>query len=226
VADRPPDDATLDDPNGAHAADDAGSDPAVRAFWRELPILLIAALVLAILIKTFLVQAFFIPSISMSPTLEKGDRILVCRICVHVRGVHRGDVVVFSDPQPSGQPDRGIVGGALHWLGQGIGVAQPEDEDFVKRVIGLPGDVVEIHDGTLFVNGRQVDEPYLNPDRDTSSYGPVTVPDGMLFVLGDNRAHSGDSRFPPPTGVGLVPEGNVIGTVFVIVYPPARWGGV
>jgi signal peptidase I len=226
VADRPRDDATLDDPNRSDEADESGTDPGVRAFWRELPLLLLAALVLAILIKTFLIQAFFIPSISMSPTLEKGDRILVCRICVHVRGVHRGDVVVFSDPQPSTQPDRGVVGGALHWLGQGIGVAQPEDEDFVKRVIGLPGDVVEIHEGALFVNEQQVDEPYLNPDRDTSSYGPVTVPDGMLFVLGDNRAHSGDSRFPPPTGVGLVPEANVIGPVFVIVYPPARWGWV
>jgi signal peptidase I len=227
VADRPPDDATLDDPNRSDDdSDEGGTDPAVRAFWRELPLLLLAALVLAILIKTFLVQAFFIPSISMSPTLEKGDRILVCRICVHVSGVHRGDVVVFSDPQPSTEPDRGIVGGALHWLGQGIGVAQPEDEDFVKRVIGLPGDVVEINDGTLYVNEQQVDEPYLNADRDTSSYPPVTVPDGMLFVLGDNRAHSGDSRFPPPTGVGLVPEDNVIGTVFVIVYPPARWGWV
>jgi signal peptidase I len=226
VAGRPRDDATIDDPDRSDDDRDAGTDPAVRAFWREFPILLIAALVLAIVIKTFLVQAFFIPSISMSPTLERGDRILVCRICVHVRDVHRGDVIVFSDPQPSAQPDRGVVDGALHWLGQGVGVAQPEDEDFVKRVIGLPGDVVEINDGALFVNGERVEEPYLNPERDTSSYRPVTVPDGMLFVLGDNRAHSGDSRFPPPTGVGLVPEDKVIGTVFVIVYPPARWGWV
>ena len=192
--------------------------------WRELPILLIAALAIAIVVKTFLVQAFYIPSISMSPTLEKGDRILVCRICVRVGDIHRGDVIVFSDPHPAAGVDRGPIGAALHWLGEGIGVAQPENEDFIKRVIGLPGDVVELHDGTLFVNGAIVDEPYLNPEIDTSSYPPTTVPDGMLFVLGDNRAHSGDSRFEPPVGVGLVPEDAVIGKAFVIVYPPSRWG--
>jgi signal peptidase I len=198
----------------------------VRRFWRELPVLVIAALVIAILIKTFLVQAFFIPSISMSPTLERGDRILVCRICVRMRGVQRGDVIVFSDPQPALEPDRGIVGGVLHRLGEGIGVAQPQNEDFVKRVVGLPGDVVEIQRGQLFVNEQRVDEPYLNAQKDTSSFGPVTVADGMLFVLGDNRAHSGDSRFPRPTGVGAVPENDVIGTVFAVIYPPRRWGWV
>ncbi|MEP6757782.1 MAG: signal peptidase I [Actinomycetota bacterium] len=194
--------------------------------WRELPILLIAALAIAIIVKTFLIQAFFIPSISMAPTLEKGDRVLVCRICLHVSDIQRGDVIVFSDPHPTAGPDQGTIGDALHWLGEGIGVAQPENEDFIKRVIGLPGDVVELHDGKLFVNGEQVDEPYLNPEIDTTPYGPVTVPDGMLFVLGDNRANSGDSRYEPPTGVGLVPEDKVIGTAFVIVYPPSRWGSL
>jgi signal peptidase I len=93
-------------------------------------------------------------------------------------------------------------------------------------VIGLPGDVVELHDGKLFVNGEQVTEPYLNAEDDTSPYGPITVPDGMLFVLGDNRAHSGDSRFEPPVGVGLVPQDKVIGKAFVIVFPPSRWGSL
>ena len=195
-----------------------------QRFWREMPILMIVALAIAIVVKTFLVQAFYIPSISMSPTLEKGDRILVCRICVRFGDIHRGDVIVFSDPHPAAGVDRGAVGATLHWLGEGIGVAQPENEDFIKRVIGLPGDVVELHDGTLFVNGAIVDEPYLSPEIDTSSYGPTTVPDGMLFVLGDNRAHSGDSRFEPPVGVGLVPEDAVIGKAFVIVFPPSRWG--
>jgi len=200
-------------------------DPQVlRRFWHELPVLLIAAILIAIVVKTFLIQAFFIPSISMSPTLEKGDRILVCRICLHVSDIHRGDVIVFSDPHPGPGTDRGPVGAVLHWLGEGIGVAQPENEDFIKRVIGLPGDVVELHDGKLFVNGELVDEPYLNPQIDTSPYGPERVPDGMLFVLGDNRAHSGDSRFEPPVGVGLVPEDKVIGKAFVIVFPPSRWG--
>jgi signal peptidase I len=216
VADRPGDDTTS---QAEHPTEERP-----QRLWREMPILLIVALAIAIVVKTFLVQAFYIPSISMSPTLEKGDRILVCRVCVRFGDIHRGDVIVFSDPHPAAGVDRGPIGAALHWLGEGIGVAQPENEDFIKRVIGLPGDVVELHDGTLFVNGAIVDEPYLNPEIDTSSYGPKSVPDGMLFVLGDNRAHSGDSRFEPPVGVGLVPEDAVIGKAFVIVFPPSRWG--
>jgi signal peptidase I len=228
VADRPRDDAAIDDEQdpSADPVPDTDDHRAVTRFWRELPILLIAALVIAVLIKTFLIQAFYIPSISMTPTLERGDRILVCRICVHLTGVHRGDVIVFSDPNPKPGPDRGPIGGALHWLAQGLGVQQPENEDFVKRVIGLPGDVVELNQGQLYVNGQAIAEPYLNPQKDTSHYGPIEVPDGMLFVLGDNRAHSGDSRYPPPTGVGLVPEGDVIGKAFVIIYPPRRWGWI
>ena len=213
----PPADVATDVPAGA------GSEAPHRS-WREIPILLVVALAIAIIIKTFLVQAFSIPSISMAPTLERGDRILVCRICTRVSDVQRGDIIVFSNPHPGPGTDRGVVGGLLHWLGEGIGVAQPENKDYVKRVIGLPGDVVELNDGQLFVNGEQVDEPYLNSEVDTRPYGPVTVPDGMLFVLGDNRAHSGDSRFPPPTGLGYVPEDTVIGKAFVIVYPPSRWG--
>ena len=202
----------------------AATEKSPDRFWRELPLLVLAALVIAILIKTFLIQAFYIPSESMGPTLYQGDRILVCRICLHVGDIQRGDVVVFSNPHPGMPVERGAIGAALHWLGQGIGVAQPEDKDYIKRVIGLPGDVVELHDGELFVNGMQVDEPYLNQEIDTTSYGPQQVPDGMLFVLGDNRAHSGDSRFPPPTGLGFVPEDTVIGKAFLIVYPPSRWG--
>jgi signal peptidase I len=216
-----------DRPAGA-ASDPGPADPREHKkpdrFWRELPILLLVSLAIAILIKTFLIQAFYIPSISMEPTLEKGDRILVCRICVHVGDIQRGDIIVFSNPHPGPGVDRGIVGSALHWLGQGLGVAQPENKDYVKRVIGLPGDVVELNDGQLYVNGQPVVEPYLDSEVDTRPFGPVTVPDGMLFVLGDNRAHSGDSRFPPPTGLGYVPEDTVIGKAFVIVYPPSRWG--
>jgi len=222
-SDAPPTDASI----GAATARDASEPPDRRKpdrFWRELPILLLVSLAIAILIKTFLIQAFYIPSISMEPTLDRGDRILVCRICLHLSDIQRGDIVVFSDPHPAPGVDRGPVGALLHWLGQGLGAAQPENKDYVKRVIGLPGDVVELNDGQLFVNGEKVDEPYLNSEIDTRPFGPVTVPAGMLFVLGDNRAHSGDSRFPPPTGLGYVPENTVIGKAFVIVYPPSRWG--
>jgi signal peptidase I len=193
---------------------------------REFVPLVLSALVLAILIKSFLIQAFFIPSGSMEPTLRPGDRILVCRICKVFSDITYGDVVVFSDPHPAPHEDRGLVGGFAHWLGEGIGVARPEDDDFIKRVVALGGDTWEIRRGVLFVNGARVREPYLAPERDSRDFGPETVPDGMLFVLGDNRMHSGDSRFPPPGGLGYVPEDKVIGEAFVIAWPLGRIGGI
>jgi signal peptidase I len=193
---------------------------------RELVPLILSALLLAILIKSFLVQAFFIPSGSMQPTLEPGDRILVCRVCKAFDDVSYGDVVVFSDPDPAPHEDRGIVGGFVHWLGEGIGVARPEDDDFIKRVVALEGDTWEIRRGRLFVNGERVPESYLAAERDARDFGPEMVPGGMLFVLGDNRLHSGDSRFPPPGGLGYVPEEKVIGEALVIAWPFGRIGGI
>lgn len=200
--------------------------PKRRGFLRELPILVIAAFLVAALLKTFLVQAFYIPSSSMVPTLEKGDRILVSRLAYRFGDIHRGDVIVFSDPHPTPGQDRGVVAGFFHWLGEGLGLARPENEDFVKRVIALPGDNWEIRRGTVFVNGEKLKEPYLNTPKDTRSFGPQKVPRGMLFVLGDNRLHSGDSRFAPPDGLGYVPVDKVIGRAFVAVWPPSRIGWV
>ena len=193
---------------------------------RELVPLVLLAFLLAILIKSFLIQAFFIPSGSMEPTLVPGDRILVCRVCKAFSDVTYGDVIVFSDPDPAPHEDRGLIGGFVHWLEEGIGVARPEDDDFIKRVVALEGDTWEIRRGVLFVNGSRVDEPYLAAERDRRDFGPETVPDGMLFVLGDNRLHSGDSRFPPPGGLGYVPEDKVIGEAVVIAWPPGRIGGI
>jgi signal peptidase I len=198
----------------------------VAGALRELVPLVLSALVLAILIKSFLIQAFFIPSGSMEPTLRPGDRILVCRVCKVFSDPTYGDVVVFSDPHPAPHEDRGIVGGFAHWLGEGIGIARPADDDFIKRVIALGGDTWELRRGVLFVNGARVREPYLAPERDSRDFGPETVPNGMLFVLGDNRMHSGDSRFPPPGGLGYVPEDKVVGEAFVIAWPLGRIGGV
>jgi signal peptidase I len=198
----------------------------VTGILRELVPLVLSALLLAILIKSFLIQAFFIPSGSMQPTLRPGDRILVCRVCKVFSDVTHGDVIVFSDPAPAPHEARGILGGFVHWLGEGIGVARPEDDDFIKRVVALEGDTWEMRGGLLFVNGARVREPYVSQERDRRDFGPETVPDGMLFVLGDNRLHSGDSRFPAPGGLGYIPEEKVIGEAFVIAWPLGRIGGI
>jgi signal peptidase I len=190
-----------------------------RSFLRELPILFIVALAVAVVLKTFVVQAFFIPSGSMEPTLEPGDRVLVQKV---VYGPDRGDVIVFSDPQGRPGPDRGIVGGFVHWLSSTLGIERPEHEDFIKRVIGLPGETVELRDGRLFVDGVRIREPYLKGAVDTRDYGPVKVPEGALFVLGDNRLNSNDSRF----GLGFVPVDKVVGRAFAIVWPPSRVGWI
>jgi signal peptidase I len=190
-----------------------------RPFLRELPVLLPIALVLAILLKTLVVQAFSIPSGSMEPTLAPGDRVLVQKL---VYGPERGDVIVFSDPKGRPGPDRGIVGGFFHWLSGALGVERPEHEDFIKRVIGLPGENVELRDGRLFIEGARVPEPYLGGPPDTRDYGPVEVPDDALFVLGDNRTNSNDSRF----GLGFIALDKVIGRAFAIVWPPSRVGWI
>ena len=194
--------------------------------WRELPFLVGIAVLVAIAIKLFVAQAFSIPSASMEPTLVKGDRILVCRICLRIDDVDRGDVIVFEGPDGVG-PDRGAIDGAVHWLGETLGVASPAHDDFVKRVAGLPGDTIEIdRNGQLYVNGEAVDEPYLRQPVPRQDLPPTTVPDGMLFVLGDNRGNSGDSRCDPPDCTGLVPVDRVIGVAFLRVWPPSRIGGL
>lgn len=211
------------DPSDPSLTDEA---PRTRSGWREFPLLVLSALLLAILIKTFLIQAFYIPSPSMEPTLVRGDRILVCRVCLHLQDIHRGDVLVFSDPHPPPGPGRGLIGGLIHWLGAGIGVAKPGDEDFIKRVGALPGQTWEIRTGVLYVDGRRIDRPYLSPHIDARSFGPQTVPPGMLFMLGDNPLESGDSRFPPGEGLGYVPISTVIGKAFVRIWPPSRMGWI
>lgn len=194
-----------------------GKPGGALAFARELPVLIIIAFLLALLIKTFLVQAFYIPSGSMEPTLEPGDRVLVIKVA---GAPGRGDIIVFENPDPSQTPDRGVVGGFLHWLSEGLGFARPSEEDFIKRVIGLPGETVEYRGGVLTIDGRPLDEPYLRGRKDTRQYGPVTVPDGKLFVMGDNRLSSNDSRF----ALGFIPLDKVVGKAFVIIWPPSRIG--
>jgi len=223
--------STTTDPTIEQRDGDGPDGPAGRptekrsrfGFLGSLPVLILLALVIAVLVKSFLIQAFYIPSPSMEPTLVKGDRVFVNKFVYDFGDVHRGDVIVFSDPEGS-TVDRGIVGGLLHWLGEGIGVAQPENEDFIKRVIGLPGETLEIHDHTVYIDGKALAEPYLTDAarRANGDFGPIQVPQGKLFVMGDNRGNSLDSRF----GLGFVPIDKVIGRAFVIIWPPSDVGGL
>lgn len=195
----------------------------VLRFLGTFPGLVVIAFIVALLIKGFLFQAFYIPSESMEPTLYgchgcTGDRIVVDKIPYYFHDPRRGDIIVFSDPHPTAEPDRGVIGGFFHWMFQGIGVQHPTNEDFVKRVIGLPGDTVWASGGSVFVNGTKLEEPYLT--QPTQDFPHTNVPEGTLFVLGDNRRDSADSRF----GLGFVPLGNVIGKAELIIWPPSRAG--
>ena len=210
----------LDSPKADTPAESERKKRPFLRFLSELPGLVLVALFLALLIKTFLVQAFYIPSPSMEPTLVSGDRVLVTKIPYYLHDPERGDVIVFADPDPKDGPDRGIVGGFFHWLVQGLGVQKPDHEDFIKRVIGLPGDVVQAKEGKVYVNGLSINEPYL--DQKTRDFPKTSVPDDMLFVMGDNRGNSLDSRF----GLGFIPMDNVIGKAFVIIWPPSNMSGL
>jgi signal peptidase I len=199
-------------------AEDAKPKRKGLGFFGELPILILTALVLALLIKAFLFQAFFIPSGSMEPTLLPGDRVLVNKIPYYLHDPERGDIIVFENPDPSATIDRGVWGGFVHWLAQGLGLSTHPDEDFIKRIIGVPGDTVEGKEGAVYVNGEPLGEPYLT--KRTRDFKEQTVPAGSLFVMGDNRPFSNDSRF----SLGFVPIDKVVGKAFVSIWPPSRWG--
>jgi signal peptidase I len=205
--------------------------------WQELPLLLVVAFCLAVLIRTFLLQAFYIPSGSMEDTLLIGDRVLVNKVVYDVRDPKRGEVVVFKGPSnwvpesPTNGKDDGFLAGLGHTVGDLVGISTPGEKDFIKRVIGLPGDTVACCDdqGRVTVNGTALDEPYVTENSPLDAppaaqecrsrkFGPVKVDEGQLFVMGDHRFVSQDSRCQ-----GQVPIGNVIGRAFVIVWPNSRW---
>ncbi|MBC7190431.1 signal peptidase I [Candidatus Aerophobetes bacterium] len=165
---------------------------------REIIETLVIALVIAFLVRTFIVQTFWIPSGSMEPTLLVGDRIMAYKIFYGIDKAQRGDIVIFKFP------------------------LDPH-KDFVKRVIALPGETVEIKDKKVYINGKRLFEPYAfysekrNIGFPRDEYGPVKVPPDSLFVLGDNRDSSEDSRY-----WGYVPKENIVGKVFLIYWPPWR----
>jgi signal peptidase I len=202
------------------------------SLWKELPVLIVIAILLAVLLKTFLVQAFFIPSGSMENTLHVYDRVMVNKVVYHVRNIKRGDVVVFNGldswtPEVTIAPPTNPVAKALAWFGGLVGFAPASEKDFIKRVIGIPGDRVACCDakGRVTVNGVALNEPYLYPGN-TPSDQPfdITVPAGRLWVMGDHRAESSDSRahLGDPGG-GTVPEDQVIGRAFVVIWPVGHW---
>ena len=178
--------------------------------------LVIVALLLAFLIKTFLVQAFYIPSGSMIPTLAIGDRVLVEKISYRLRDPERGEVIVFQRPGSEGA--RSGVAGQLRSFLEGLGLAQPDaDIDLIKRVIGLPGERVRVRKGVVLINGKPLKEPYAHPE--SRSFPTTVVPEGQLFMMGDNRMNSQDSRF---VELGTIPLRNVVGRAFVILWPPRQ----
>ncbi|WP_130650517.1 signal peptidase I [Egicoccus halophilus] len=200
----------------------AGSGGGAGSFFRELPVLLLVAFVLAFLLRTFVLQVFYIPSTSMAPTLQIDDRMVVEKLSYLAREPRRGEVVVFEgetfvDPSL----DQGTGARIVRGVGQFLGVVPANARDFVKRVIGLPGDEVVIVDGQVFVNGEALDEPYV-VYPDLSDYGPVTVPEDHLFFLGDNRPNSSDSR----RSLGMVPADHVVGRAVVIIWPFDNAGGL
>jgi signal peptidase I len=224
---------TAEAPRRHHAARRAADRPKKRSFLRELPGIVITALVISVLIKTFLVQAFYIPSGSMENTLLVNDRVLVNKLADKPDEIHRGDVVVFRDPGgwlgPSEESTRGgIIGGIRKGL-VFVGLAPAAgEEDLIKRVIAVGGDTVKCcTNGHLTVNGVALDEPYLFPsDVGTPSatqFGPIKVPAGKLWVMGDHRSVSEDSRaHQDQKGQGFVPVDHVIGRAFTIVWPVNR----
>jgi signal peptidase I len=205
-----------------------------RSFWKELPILVVIALVLALLIKTFLVQAFSIPSDSMQNTLQQGDRVLVDKLTPWFGSEpERGEVVVFHDPddwlagEPAANPN--ALQTVLSWIGL---MPSAQEKDLIKRVIGVGGDTVSCSGtGPLMVNGKALNEPYVYPGNtpctndDQGGQFTVKVPKGDIWVMGDHRQNSRDSRYnQSDKHHGMVPVKEVVGRAIVKAWPINRWG--
>lgn len=177
--------------------------------------LVATAILIAFIIKTFVAQAFFIPSGSMVPQLAVGDRVVVSKLAYRLHDPRRGDIIVFDNPTqaaPEAEPPlpERVVRGIL----ESVGLSTPSTEEYIKRVIGLPGEKVEGRDGRVYVDGRELVEPYLAQGPTTRDFAPVTLGAGQLWVMGDNRENSSDSRV-----FGPIDESTVVGRAFVKVWP-------
>ena len=174
---------------------DSGSALRTVVEWIAL---VACALLVAFVVKTFIFQAFYIPSESMVPTLEVGDRVLVNKLADRLHDPNRFDIEVFLAPK---------------------GTETAEIKDLVKRVVGLPGETIEGRDGRIYIDGEVLEEPFLPPGTQSRTFGPVEVPPGHYFMLGDNRQFSKDSTY-----FGPIPRSSMIGRVFVRIWPIGRIG--
>ncbi len=186
--------------------------------WIELPLLVLAAIVVTLAVKALLAQAFYIPSGSMEPQLHVNDRVVVSRTAYRLHDPNRGDIVVF--PSPIAEPEHhGLVDGVVDDVLDALAVGDRGDDELIKRVIGLPGEEVEARDGEVLIDGRVLQEPYLPAGVRTEDFGPVKVPDGRVFVMGDNRGNSHDSRF---SDIGTIDIDDLVGRAIARVWPPSR----
>ena len=168
----------------------------------EWVVIVVVAVLSALLVKTFLIEAFYIPSGSMEPTLDIGDRVLVNKLSYHLHDVHRGDVIVFKRPP-------GVAG-------------EPRIKDFIKRVIGLPGDTIETRADAVYINGKKLPEKYLPTGmRTIPGIERQKVPPKHYWVMGDNRTNSSDSRF-----FRTITESSILGRAFIQVWPFSHFGGL
>jgi signal peptidase I len=220
-------------------------------FWKELPILIVIALVLTFVIQTFIARVYVIPSGSMEQTLHgctgcNNDRILVDEVVYDFKTPQPGDVVVFKAPDnwanTEGTSSTSSSNVFVHWLrqfGSSIGIGKPDEYDLVKRVMAVGGQTIQCCDaqGRVLVNGKPLTEPYVywpngstaKDNIESQTFGPITIPAGDLWVMGDNRTNSYDSRFQGGAGNlagGVVPVKNVIGKARAVIWPPSRWQGV
>jgi signal peptidase I len=175
----------------------------------------VTALVIAMVVKTFVAQAFYIPSGSMEPQLHVNDRIVVSKVSYRLHEPRRGDIVVFDAPGEDAEGDDSpLPARILRTIVQSVGLAPPSTDEYIKRVVALPGERVEAHAGKVLVDGLELVEPYLPEGATTSDFPAVVVPPETVFVLGDNRGNSADSRI-----FGAVPESTVVGRAFARVWP-------
>ncbi|MEO6825795.1 MAG: signal peptidase I [Microbacteriaceae bacterium] len=215
--------------------DSRGRRRGIKYFLRDILIIFVIAVLVSFLVKTFLIRSFYIPSGSMEQTLQINDRIIVNELEPKLMPIQHGDVVVFRDPggwlQPQPHLNQNPVAAGVDWALSIVGLSAPDSDDhLIKRVIGLPGDHVTCCNalGQMSVNGIPLKEPYvaLPPGVAKVSNDPfdVTVPKGSLWVMGDNRYNSADSRYNrTKPGKGFVPIDNVVGRALVITWPIARW---